>query len=99
MKSTIKQRKKSNNNKWSLPSKQLVKSDIAEQIVEILQGLNASEEALLVGFMKYFPPASHWDELYGQHPQLDPEHGQFWEVQSWIAPKYKYTRKPWLEQP
>lgn len=43
----------------NLLSKQLVKLDMAEQMVEILQGLNASDEALLVGFIKYFPPASH----------------------------------------
>lgn len=44
---------------------------MVSQIFLILHGLNASDEALLVGFIKYFPPASHSVLLKGQQSLLD----------------------------
>lgn len=55
---------------------------MSPQIVEILQGLNALEDALLVGFMKYKPPASHCVSLNGQQLHEEPEQGQVVAVQS-----------------
>lgn len=62
---------------------------MAVQMDLILQGLNASEEALLTGFMKYLPPASQVVSLRGQHWQDAPEQGHVCELQSCIAPVFR----------
>lgn len=59
-----------------------VNAEMPPQIVDTLHGLNSLDDALLVGFIKYSPPASHCVSLYGQQLHERPEHGQDIAVQS-----------------